>query len=236
MLLNALAQAFELAVFRFQKTELRYSWIRYLPLGKEPCLALTELPTLIQQRLREASILESDIEEPLLGPKAIFIPLTFRTRDGSPLFDNATSLHKDYNDSDFAQLAWLGVEEMRCDRFLSDLGSYIGLESGRPFHARDLTWHEDLARILDGSQDISSAQISEMPIIPLSNGEWIAAKSNIITYEPSYAACTYKAPLGLDYIQMIHHSASSSSARLRLFQKLGVKQFDTKQVCNLIVA
>lgn len=236
MLLNALAQTFELAALRFQNTELKHSWIRYLPLGTEPCLALTRLGTLIQGRLRSASILESNSGELLSGSKATFVPITFRTRDGSPLLDDTTSLHKDYNDSDFAQLTWLGVNKMSYEKFLFDLRAYIGLESGRLFHMRDLTWHEDLAQVLDNSQEINSAQIAELPIIPLLDGRWVAAKNNIITFEPSDTAIMSRIPPGLDHVQMIHRSASSSSARLRLFQRLGVKQFDSKQVCNLIVA
>jgi hypothetical protein len=78
MLLRALARTFSSAAVRFQKTPLKYSWIRFLPIANEPCSALSMLPLLIQQGLRKASILESSNEDLVPISEAMFIPQEFR--------------------------------------------------------------------------------------------------------------------------------------------------------------
>jgi len=147
-----------------------------------------------------------------------------------------TSLHKYYAASDVDQLSWLGVTIMSHQTFLSDLRSYIALDSGQQFQQQALPWHADLAKVLDKSHEISDAQIAELPIVPLQDGRWVAAKNDSITYELDDADVTGHVPPGLDRIQLVHKSASSDPFRLRLLQKLGVKQLDSSQVCGLIIA
>jgi hypothetical protein len=236
MLLRALARTFSLAAVRFQKTPLKYSWIRYLPIANEPCFALSTLPKLIQQALRKASILESSNKTHVLGSKAVFIPQTFRTTQGAPLLDITTSLHKNYNALDMDQFSWLGVTRMSHQTFLSDLRSYIALDSGQQFQKQALPWHAHLAQVLDESHEISTAQIAELSIVPLQDGRWVAAKNNSITYELPGKDVIGHVPPGLDCIQLVHKSASSNPPRLRLLQKLGITQLDSRQVCGLIIA
>lgn len=236
MLLRALAQAFTLAALRFQDTPLKFSWIRFLPVDGEPCFALSMLPELIRENLRKAPILMSNHEAPVTGSEAAFIPQAFRIGDGNLLIDNGTSLHKDYDTSDLTQLRWLGVTTMSHQQFLSNLKTYIEIESGRQFQEQTAEWHTSLARILSDNQEISAVQIAELPIILLEDGRWVATKNNAITYEMAHTNIMDRDPPGLDHIQLVHRSAASNPYRLRLLQKLGVKQFDSRQVCSLIIA
>ena len=235
MLLRTLAQAFTLAALRFQDTPLKFSWIRFLPVDGEPCFALSMLPKLIRHNLGKASILLSNHEIPVAGSEAMFIPQAFRIGDGNPLIDSATSLHKKYESSDFAQLRWLGVTTMSQQQFLSNLKTYVEVESGRRFREQKAAWHAGLARILSDNQEISAAQIAELPIIRLQDGRWVATKNNVITYEMADTNIMDRVPPGLDHVQLVHRSAVSNPHGLRLLQKLGVKQFDSRQVCNLII-
>jgi hypothetical protein len=121
MLIRASAQTFSMAALRFQNTPLKYSWIHFLPVANEPCVALSMLPRLIQQCLREVSILNRKKKDLVPGSEAIFIPQTFRTDEGVPLVEITTSLHKsldeNYDVSHMTQLSWLGVATMSHQQF-----------------------------------------------------------------------------------------------------------------------
>ncbi|ERF72796.1 hypothetical protein EPUS_04231 [Endocarpon pusillum Z07020] len=236
MLLRALAQAFTLAALRFKDTPLKFSWIRFLPVDGEPCFALSMLPKLIRQNLGKASILLTSHETPVSGSEAVFIPQAFRIGDRNPLIDSAISLHKECDSSDFTRLRWLGVTTMSQQQFLSHLKTYVEVESGRQFREQKAAWHASLARILSDNQEISAAQIAKLPIIRLQDGRWVATKNNVITYEVADTNIMDRVPPGLDHIQLVHHSVASNPYGLRLLQKLGVKRFDSRQVCNLIIS
>jgi hypothetical protein len=98
------------------------------------------------------------------------------------------------------QLSWLGVTRMGQRQFLSDLKSYIILESGQKFQKQDLQWHAILARVLDESREITAIQIAELRIVPLQDGRWVAAKNNSITYELPDMNVMGHVPPGLDDI------------------------------------
>jgi hypothetical protein len=72
--------------------------------------------------------------------------------------------------------------------------------------------------------------------VPLQDGRWVATKDNSVTYELPTTDFMGQVPPGLDDIQLVHKSASSRPSRLRLLQKLSINQFDSRQVCSLIVA
>jgi hypothetical protein len=121
-------------------------------------------------------------------------------------------------------------------RFLDNLKAYLALDSGQQFHRSALSWHAELARILADAQKLSAAEIAALEIVPLQDGHWIATRDHTVTYEPSETIIMDRVPPGLDNAQMAHQSASFDTYLVRLLQKLGVKQFDSKKICNLIIA
>jgi hypothetical protein len=236
MLLRGIAEAFELAALQFQTTSLKDSWIQFLPISPEPCFALSMLPKLIQDRLRKVPILKLQNEAFVAGPKAVFVPRSLRTSEGRLLLDDQTSLHEMYDAFYLIYLKWLGVTTMDSQGFFSRLKTYIAQDSGRYFHEQDVSWHAEIARTLNEHPEISTSDIAELPLIPLQDGRWVATKHNIVSYEPSDTTVMERIPQGLDHIHMVERSASADPSRMQLLQRLAVKQFDTKQVCNLIVA
>jgi hypothetical protein len=74
--------------------------------------------------------------------------------------------------------------------------------------------------------------IKKLPIIPLRNGEWVPASPNQILFSENDG--NVKVPGGIRVL-VVESGAEVDPTRRQLFVSLGVKSFDTKTICQLIL-
>lgn len=236
-ILEEIPNAFVIAVHELNKTEYRYSWMRYLP-DKRDCQApFADLPTRILDMLSTEDVLESR-DGTLTQPVGLTaIPKKFRDDRGRPLLplDRAGSatLSYDYPSCFNERLKWLGVKELQPADFLTQLEDFAS-EGASDFRDMSQEWHSALARTLltlhlkGGDLDLA---IKKLPIIPLNDGRWVPANSGMIYFPVDP---TLRKPMGLGILE-VDSLAASIYDRSRLFKWLGVRTADKRELAQRIV-
>ncbi len=135
-LLNAAADAYPRAIEDLVKTtpSMRYSWIRYLPIGRFEQNALRDFKTSLLTRLKSSPVLETHHGKLKAPSSLIYVPKQYRDREGVPitltreLGDKYLSQH--YDAGDWKYLEALGVREFSKDQFLVDLRACLKERKG----------------------------------------------------------------------------------------------------------
>jgi hypothetical protein len=223
--LEEIPNAFVDAVHEFNKTTLRYSWLRYLP-DKDSCQPpFAKLPGRILALLSEEEVLESR-EGNLVRPGHLrFIPKKFRDGRGKPFLtpDSAasTTLSEDYPSCFSKQLEALGVRSLEPTEFLSQLKDFTS-QRAPDFQAMPQEWHSQLSRALLNlhleAGDLDQT-IKELYIIPLDDGRWVSGNSGMV-YFPSDPPL--RKPMGLGIME-VNPTAAADGDRFRLLKWLGVR-------------
>ena len=127
----------------------------------------------------------------------------------------------------------IGMSQLSQHDFLKDLQSMI-THDPPIFHTKSAPWHSQLAEALikltTDSELLSMMQ--KMCIIPLQDGTWTSATGHAIFF--SKGGSSLELPSGIDVL-IVDSSAESDASRHKLFVALGVKAWETPEICQLIL-
>ena len=234
-LLYGVAQGFLKAIETLNKrVPLRYSWIRYIPTDL-PQSSLSELQTRIKALMKAEPILYSRLSTLKKPHELTYTPPEYIDRSGTPLVGTSCSyLSSKYDWSiDSGILLSLGVHVLDRETFLKQIGAMFRNSFGKSV-VKDESWHEDLAIVLDElPSSYFKSHICHFPIIPLGDGSWI-------TYNQSLGKvfldgqANLKVPGGLK-LRLVCATAMTSSPRVRLFEKLGMRYCSPVEVSKMIL-
>jgi hypothetical protein len=161
-------------------------------------------------------------------------------RNGNPMLDEASNyVSADYSESIRENLVWLGVTppswEWMCQslKALHDKGLLrTRMKNGE--------WCSDLARMILQAKSVCSKDkscyrsLSEIPLIPLSNGTWRCSPSQD---DPIYFPVSSGTPLPLGLsLALVDKQACVCPQRKKLFQLLGVETCMVTDVVRKVFA
>ena len=235
-------EAFHRAVNQFNKMDgLRYTWLRFVPRGWFPESFLSPLighnPGSLLADLGVQPILESR-ESTFRKPIDLLrIPNVFLDRYANPLLGGTEQwrhqLSPAYDIEDLDVLHALGVRDMDEEMFYNTLASI----NENVLRKMPLAWHEDLAHVLNNSKWLERHYmvLQQTPLVPLRDGSWVSSsfiKSRSVYFEGSDDMLGVPAAIE---IQIVDPCATRSPDRKKLYEWLGVKTCDHREVCKLIL-
>lgn len=218
---NELYTAFLDAMKEFNKGDLRYLWPRYLP-AREPLDSFLKPFHLdIREKLALQPVFYSHSGD-LAEPKSLtYVPEEY-TFNGAPMTvgTNNTSqyLSARYPEADLKYFEVLGVKKMPEEVFFQEFSSLLKTSIG-DFKKKSNAWHSHLAGILVRLSAAHSPQLSDLMLVPLSDGSWSAAAGRQILFAGDEAE--FKLPGGLQ-LSVVQAEAAADPARRTLFKTLGV--------------
>ncbi|KAI9679215.1 MAG: hypothetical protein M1817_005234 [Caeruleum heppii] len=228
-------QVFTQAPARFRLVpDLRYTWLRYLPqnISNE---FWTKLETDLIDDIKGSPIVETRTGTYALPRKIEILHKTLLDRDGKPLVgEDETYASQGYSDRDLAILERLGMTTFDCYNLLETIIQWSEVEFAR----RPLSWHEDLATVINATSDrlrvTAMDSLGMTSIIPLDDGTWTeppGSWQDPIYFKESSAFPEIPSDLQL---RLVDPSASRSKARRSLFESLNVKDCEAEEVTKLI--
>ena len=237
-LLAAIPDAFLQAVYHFNKGELRYKWLRYLP--DQPFFSgfFEQLAINIMRKLSQAYIIESRSGVLTMASKLKYLGSEFRDTKGEPFVQSpltaASYISEKYGSLDKAVLQRLGIRPLSSAEFVADLRLFISTDTSA-FQAMPSAWHISLASALSGAMEQEKeikADLMQLPIIPLKNGRWIAAIEQQTYFTSAFEPL--RIPNGT-LIGEIDPDAVVHEARKNLFHNLGARTYSRAMVCEAII-
>ena len=233
-LLDGIVQAFALAVHRFNKTILKYSWPSYLQ-----CLSSSMGSSLFDSlrkkmvaRLKSERILESKSSSLRTPAEVWYLGPPYLDDDGEYLLRSEERqdqlLSSQYK---IHELSILDVRYFTFQSFLKDLKNFA-CNGNQRFRKMSNMWHSKLANVLEkGGVDLRR-ELSCCPIIPLQGGTWVTPFTDQIFFASTDAGVFV--PGGID-ILLVDQAAAQDHHRRQLYQRLGVKTLDLNGVCERIL-
>jgi hypothetical protein len=159
-------------------------------------------------------------------------------RDGDPIFGSKRDyISRHYPDTVREAISWLGVTAPDWDWVCNELKD-LHNKGVLVNKMQSTAWCSDLASVILKSVQPNDRKyardLKEIPLIPLSNGEWRCAPSKESPiYFPASLGATI--PPGLP-LSLVEERASACPTRKKLFRLLGVKDCDVPSVVERILA
>lgn len=127
----------------------------------------------------------------------------------------------------------IGVSQLSPRDFLEDLISLIN-EDPHSFYAKSYQWHAQLAESLYrlAIDDQLLIIMQDIKIIPLQDGTWTAIRGKSLFFAKGESSL--EIPSGIDVL-VVDEAAESNTNRRKLLVSLGVKAWDTPEICRQIM-
>lgn len=225
-------------IHRFNLSPLRYTWPRYLPdnrfLGGD---LFDGFRLKLMARLVLSPVLESEDENgPFSAPcNLYYVPESFCGEKGTPLTRSAKTISKylscKYSHSDWEYLENIGVRGLTNDVFLQDLRESLCCRGFMP--EPEDAWHLIIAKLLCPLMSTHKAQLVELPLILLTNRNWVSASSGTIFFPGERGASSV--PEGIEVFEA-HPDAQRDGYREHLYRGLGVKPFSISDIQRMVIA
>jgi len=242
---------------------MKYYWPFYVP-GPEISPFFQPARVSILRTLEDSAVLESRAETMAKASQLVYVePTKCADEKGQPFTSSALTatryLSPEYPEWTIAPICSLGVRRLSDKEFLKDLKSMIARDPA-DFYDRSPQWHAQLARALiplTAEPELLS-DLKDLRIIPLSNGDWTSAWKKPAFFESTISsrfASLYNSPqlkplegpslsvarkFNLDDfpattdLLIVNRIALGDGTRRDLYEKLGVKNVSTSQICQHI--
>lgn len=235
-ILYNLEQAFLAAIKTIAVTRLQHHWPLYLPLENRPDIFYPFRASILGKVSKECIV--QSYSGSFLTPGVLFyVPEQYLDSKGIPLtlskYTESQYISPLYKQTTLPALKKLGVKELTFDNFLSHLKSLIDKDFDT-FKSKDNDWQSKLAAVLasEVKNTVYNTKVKELRIIHLRTGEWVTANVESIFFSKNDS--NFKAPGGVQ-MAVVDPVAEADFNRQRLLTGLGVKSFDTTNVCQLIL-
>jgi len=179
---RSLPSAILKAVQQFNKGPTRFNWPRVLQ--QRPAMSdfFTETDRMTRDLLSSSPILRSHAGHWAKPADLFFVADEFRDGTGAPLlcYGNLGKdcLSREYSAEDIPTLCYLGVRIKTTEGFLTDLERFLSTRI-QEFRRKPPDWHSALSRTLVSIRHKCASEhwdrVREMRLLPLRNGEWVAA-------------------------------------------------------------
>ena len=167
-----------------------------------------------------------------------YVPLDLRANEEMEPFTLSARTATNYLSSKYP--TWIvegaksiGISQLSPQNFLEDLQSMI-THDPYSFRTKSAQWHSQLAEALvkltTNAELLSTMQ--SICLIPLHDGTWTSAIGHSILF--SRGGESLDIPSGINVL-IIDSSAESDANRRKLFVALGVKSWETPEICRLIL-
>jgi hypothetical protein len=233
---NKIIQTFIDAISHFRTHDtLKYSWVRYIPVGQIAHSFWKEFQTELLQKLRHQELFYSDHPFSLFSFRHSKIPANlrilsdnFRDQDSAPLLpdlplgDTAYVSHHYHAELDIPVMRKLGTKGLTADDFIERLRRDLSNDNAK-MKKLDLedTWHTRVATFLIKISGLGyTPKIKGLELIPLSDGRWVNA-SQMDMYLPTSFGVDI--PRGLS-ISLVDRACLLNESRRKLFGILGVAE------------
>ena len=168
----------------------------------------------------------------------ITVPGVWKDTNGRPFMIDKSNENKyaagNYDGHlDQTMLALLGVKVMDERGFYDEMMKVLRKDPGSFLKKKSQEWHASLARALSNLPSLSYFQ--SLPIIPLSDGTWVAASSirHTFIHLPSDDPAV-KIPSGIE-IPIVDAEAAADLDRNQLFIRLGILQLEIDHIKSAII-
>lgn len=236
---DGLAEALLQAVDSFNDCSLRYFWPFFISSGDRVSDFFEPAMTAILEKLRTRALLESSAKTLVNPSDLIYVdPERFVNVDGRPFTlcrRTATYyLSSNYPSWTIASIKSLGVRTLSDREFLEHLKTMISDDTSW-FRSRPPQWHASLAKTLMSLMQHHELRgaLLELPVIPLSSGEWASGSD-----QPKPILMSDKAQLAdlsvSNALPIVEAKASADRARRDLFLGLDIMPIETGQLCEYI--
>jgi hypothetical protein len=242
-ILDGIADAFRDAVLQFcEHPKLQYLWMRFLPrFSFDPFWGTILIK--IKNALRSTPVLRPRNHGPLrLISQLRVLPNDFKIDGNSPeplltdSSDDEIFLAPEYAEQDIAALKTLGLRSLTEQDVISVVKSDLNASSSR-IRSVDRTdeWHSRLSKfLLTSFKGKCIPYLMTMPVIPLSDGQWISA-SLCPVYFPESHGIPIPADLGLQLVDPKSIKGTGPWEK-KLFIALGVKDAVPSHIRQSIIA
>ena len=237
-LLAAIPDAFLQAVYSFNKGELRYKWLKYLPDQPSFSSFFEQLAIDIMRKLSQAYIIESRSGVLTMASQLKYLGSEFRDIKGEPFIQSpltaASYISEKYGLLDKAVLERLGIRPLSSAEFVADLRLFISTDTNT-FQAMPSAWHSSLASALLGAMEKEKEikeDLMQLPLIPLKDGRWVAAIEQQTYFTSAFEQL--KIPNGT-LMGEIDPDALVHEPRKTLFHNLGARTYSRAMVCAAII-
>lgn len=182
-------------------------------------------------------ILESFSGQMTAPSKLTYVDKRFLDHTGSPLClsesTRSTYLSHDYPRHLKEVLCSLGVEDMSNKKFMEHFKQMV-LEDEKGFRAKPDEWHSEVAKTLLPliEDDVLRESLRRLPIVPLSNGEWVSAVSKPCMFQEQSFLGDFQVMRSL---RIVHPYAMKNRNRRSLWSSLDIKPIDRQEICQYIV-
>jgi hypothetical protein len=235
---DALPEAFLSSVPHFNEGVFKYTWPFFLPsLSTAMSGFFAPAIEMIISQIKDLPVFESCVGN-LVRPSTLAHVSTDFCIDGEPLTLSESTkdryLSSRYPSWVIEPMTSVGVIQLTPRQFVEDLATMIATDA-ELFHSKTSKWHEQLAKTLvKYSTDIELMDlIQDLPIVPLSNGTWSAARDNNIFFATSNASLAI--PDGIR-VMIMDSDVPNDPHRRTLFTCLGVKALEPPEICRVILS
>ncbi|EXJ66909.1 uncharacterized protein A1O5_10104 [Cladophialophora psammophila CBS 110553] len=229
---EAILDAFLEDVRHFHDTSFRYTWPRYLPGNMYTFDFFWKFRSSLTDKLRESAALECE-DGQLKTPNMVrYVPKQFRDDSNMPMVLSATTKSKylshKYSEADSKRLMDIGVTTLSGKEFLEDLKDFLSTCNATMPEA----WHSNIARVLLPLISNFEREISDLPLILLSDGRRVAASSGTIFFPEN--RMDHPIPPGIEVFE-VHRDIQNDRDCERLYTNLRVKPISIPAVQELIL-
>lgn len=215
---------------------MKFTWPAFIP-PREISSFFEPVQREILQRLKHMPILESFSGQMTAPSKLTYVDKRFLDHARRP-FCLSESTRSTYLSHKYPRhlkeiVCSLGVEEMSNEKFMENFEQMI-LENENGFRAKPDEWHSEVARTLLPliEDDALRDNLRRLPIVPLSNGEWVSANSNPHMFHEQSFLGDFQV---LRSLRIIHPNAMKNRDRRSLWSSLDIKPIDRQEICQYIV-
>ncbi|PKS05647.1 hypothetical protein jhhlp_008166 [Lomentospora prolificans] len=236
---KAAATAFVEAVRHMSdlKSALRYSWVRYLPLTTSQSAFFELIRADILKKLQSVKVLESIDGRKRKPESLVVVPHYWKDHSGRPFMATKGSSSKfaagnyEYN-SDRAYLNLLGVKFMDEALFYSEMAAVLSNDPASFLATKSKDWHTSFANSIAGIQN--KTRWMSLPIIPLSNGKWVAANASPNGIHFPSSAPELAIPPGI-VMHVVDAQAAADPSRRKLYESLHVTELKHIHIVEAII-
>jgi hypothetical protein len=235
---DAISEAFLSSVLHFNEGVFKYVWPFYLPsLSVATSGFFAPAIKIIISQTKDLPVFESCVGNLVRPSTLAHVSTDFCIADEPFTLCELTKdryLSSRYPSWVIEAMLSVGVSHLTPHQFVEDLATMIATDA-ELFHSKTSKWHEQLARTLvKHSTDTELMDlIQDLPIIPLSDGTWTAARGNNIFFATSNASLAI--PDGIR-IMIVDSDVPNSPHRRTLLTYLGVKALEAPEICQVILS
>lgn len=217
----------------FHNTPFRYTWPKYIPDNLSTYDFFRMFRNKLVSKLREGAIVECQDGQLRTPPTVRYVPNAFRDENNMHILGGETMgskymSHK-FSNSDCQRLASIGVPTLSKREFLDDVRDSLSASNKVPM---PVVWYSNVAKALLPLISNFEKEISDLPLIPLSNGRWVAASSGTIFFPEDTP--NHTVPRGIEIFEVRRNFHIDRDCE-RLYKNLQVKPFSVPAIQDLIL-